>query len=86
VTRLDDVQAAHDEMQASRYPDGDYARSLLFREHAAVPGLLAIARAAEASVEAVESRSGEQDGGIALQVTYRTLVAALADFEAGRDG
>jgi hypothetical protein len=86
MSRLDDVQAAHgsvplDEVEHAmdtRY-GSPRAIALLEQEHAAVPGLVAIARAAQELVRR----------DIPLEVVAlceASLLAALAEFEAGRDG
>ncbi len=66
-------------------PDDDWAlgqNEVDVRNEARNPlNAMPLVSAARSYVEAVESRSGEQDGGIALQVTYRSLKQAVDDFE-----
>jgi hypothetical protein len=76
VTRLDDVQAAHDAIdnllskEMTMTPTRHHAA-----EHAAVPGLLAIARAA---LKGAYTHGTDYD--------WLRVRKAIADFEAGRDG
>lgn len=59
--------------------DGDWTpQDTYLKLLADAAALVAVARAAETYEEAVESGSAKEDGGIALQVTYRQLREALA--------
>jgi hypothetical protein len=93
MSRLDDVQAAHDAIdnllakEMTMTPTRHHAA-----EHAAIPGLLTIARAAHKVDEIYEGlRTDASDGEFSiwseddLMVALHALRPALADFEAGRD-